>query len=92
MIPVACAILHNFIRVVQVGDPLHEEFAADCMPVSGNVDVTAAYVFDDVASGTGPSTGLQQHDTRMDGMNQVRDMMADAMWDRFQSIPWYRTT
>ena len=92
MIPVACAILHNFIRMVQVGDLLHEEYTADCMPVNGNVDVTADYVFDDVASGTGPSTGPHQHDTWMDGMNRVRDMMADAMWDRFQSAPWYRTT
>ncbi|GMN60787.1 hypothetical protein TIFTF001_029869 [Ficus carica] len=92
MIPVACAVLHNFIWMVQVGDPLHEEYAVDCMPVSGNVDVNADYVFEDVASGTGPSTGPQQHDTRMDAMNQVRDMMADDMWDRFQSVPWYKTT
>ncbi|GMN66230.1 hypothetical protein TIFTF001_035297 [Ficus carica] len=75
-----------------VGDPLHEEYVVDCMPLSGNVDVNADYVFEDVASGTGPSTGLQQHDTRMDAMNRVRDMMADDMWDRFQSASWYKTT
>ncbi|GMN35011.1 hypothetical protein TIFTF001_042153 [Ficus carica] len=47
---------------------------------------------DDVAFGTGPSTGPQHHDTRRDAMNMLRDMMADDMWDRFQSAPWYRTT
>ena len=50
------------------------------------------YEVDDVASGTGPSTGPQHHDTRRDAMNMLRDMMADDMWDRFQSAPWYRTT
>ncbi|GMN20836.1 hypothetical protein TIFTF001_048806 [Ficus carica] len=75
-----------------VGDPLHEDYAGDCMPVSENVDVNADYEVDDVASGTGPSTGPQHYDTRMDAMNRLRDMMADDMWDRFQSAPWYRTT
>ncbi|GMN61527.1 hypothetical protein TIFTF001_030611 [Ficus carica] len=92
MIPVACAILHNFIRMVQVGDPLHEDYAGDCMPVSENVDVNADDEVDDVAFGTGPSTGPQHLDTRRDAMNMLRDMMADDMWDRFQSAPWYRTT
>ncbi|GMN32036.1 hypothetical protein TIFTF001_046570 [Ficus carica] len=75
-----------------VGDPLHEDYAGDCMPVSENVDVNADYEVDDVASGTGPSTGPQHYDTRMNAMNRLRDMMADDMWDRFQSAPWYRTT
>ena len=92
MIPVACAVLHNFIRMVQVGDPLHEDYAGDCMPISENIDVNADDEVDDVAFGTGPSTGPQHHDTRMDAMNRVRDMIADDMWDRFQSVPWYRTT
>ncbi|GMN29529.1 hypothetical protein TIFTF001_044358 [Ficus carica] len=47
---------------------------------------------DDVAFGIGPSTGPQHHETRRDAMNMLRDMMADDMWDRFQSTPWYRTT
>ncbi|GMN22881.1 hypothetical protein TIFTF001_040362 [Ficus carica] len=42
--------------------------------------------------GTGPSTGPQQHDSRRDAMNQLRDMMADDMWDIYQSSPWYKTT
>ncbi|GMN49304.1 hypothetical protein TIFTF001_018472 [Ficus carica] len=50
------------------------------------------YEDDDEASGTGPSTGPQHHDTRMDAMNTLRDMMADDMWERFRLDPWYRTT
>ncbi|GMN32048.1 hypothetical protein TIFTF001_041677 [Ficus carica] len=76
----------------KVGDPLHDDYAGDCMPVSENVNVNADDEVDDVAFGTGPSTGPQHHDTRMDAMNMLRDMMADDMWDRFQSAPWYRTT
>ncbi|GMN60445.1 hypothetical protein TIFTF001_029535 [Ficus carica] len=40
-----------------VGDPFLEEYAADCVPVGGNIDVNADYVFDDGIDGTGPSTG-----------------------------------
>ncbi|GMN46165.1 hypothetical protein TIFTF001_015350 [Ficus carica] len=92
MILVACAIVHNFIRMVQIGDPLLEEYVAECMPVTENDDVNADYVFDDIFDGTGSSTGSQQHDSRRDAMNQLKDMMADKMWDRYQSAPWYKTT
>ncbi|GMN69497.1 hypothetical protein TIFTF001_038546 [Ficus carica] len=78
--------------VWKIGDPLLKEYAADCMPVTGNGDVNADYVFDDIFDGTGSSTGPQQHDSRRDAMNQLRDMMADEMWDRYQSAPWYKTT
>ncbi|GMN44995.1 hypothetical protein TIFTF001_014189 [Ficus carica] len=79
MIPVACAIVHNFIRIVQVGDPFLEQYAADCVPVRGIVDVNADDGFDDGIDGTGPSTGTQPHDSRRGAMNQLRDMMADDM-------------
>ncbi|GMN46058.1 hypothetical protein TIFTF001_015247 [Ficus carica] len=92
MIPVACAVVHNFIRMVQVGNPFLEEYAADCVPVRGIVDVNADDVFDDGIDGTGPSTGTQRHDSRRGAMNQLRDMMADDMWDRYQSYPWYKAT
>ncbi|GMN39957.1 hypothetical protein TIFTF001_009177 [Ficus carica] len=46
---------------------------------------------DDGIEGTGPSTGTQQNDSRRGAMNQMRDMMADDMWERYQSYPWYRT-
>lgn len=91
MIPVACAVLHNYIRMVQVGDPCLEEYASDCMPVDGNDDVNDDYVLDDGIDGAGPSIGTQQHGSRRGAMNQLRDMMADNMWVRYQLSPWYKT-
>ncbi|GMN48571.1 hypothetical protein TIFTF001_017751 [Ficus carica] len=64
MISVACAVVHNFIRMVQVGEPFLEEYAADCVPVGGNVDVNADYVFDDGINDTGSSTSTQQHGSK----------------------------
>ncbi|GMN53366.1 hypothetical protein TIFTF001_022504 [Ficus carica] len=49
------------------------------------VDVNADDVFDYGIDGTSPSTGTQRHDSRRGAMNQLRDMMADDMWDRYQS-------
>ena len=57
MIPVACVIVHNFIRMVQVGDPILEEYAADGVPVGGHVDVNADVVLADEADDAGLSTG-----------------------------------
>ncbi|GMN30863.1 hypothetical protein TIFTF001_002996 [Ficus carica] len=56
------------------------------------VAVAANYVLADGVDGTGPSTGTQQHASRRGAMNQMRDMMADDMWDRCQSSPWYKST
>ncbi|GMN38387.1 hypothetical protein TIFTF001_007617 [Ficus carica] len=39
-----------------------------------------------------PPPGPQLHDSRRDAMNQLRDMMADEMWDIYQLAPWYKTT
>ena len=91
MIPVACAVLHNFIRMLGVGDPLLEEYSSYCVPVRGNVDVNSDDEVDNGIHETGPSTGPQQHESRTGGMNQLRDRMADDMWDRYQTSPWYKT-
>ena len=87
MIPVACAILHNFIRMVQAGDPLMEEYGTDGVPVRGLVDVTAEDEVDDGMEGTGPSTGPLQHHSSRGAMNTLRDMMAKDMWVRYQISP-----
>ncbi|GMN51881.1 hypothetical protein TIFTF001_021045 [Ficus carica] len=60
--------------------------------LSGHVDVNADYVLADGVDGTGPSTGTQQHVSTKGAMNQMRDMMADDKWDRYQSSPWYKFT
>ncbi|GMN63337.1 hypothetical protein TIFTF001_032422 [Ficus carica] len=41
---------------------------------------------------TRPSTGTEQHGSSTGAMNQMRERMADAMWERYQSYPWYRAT
>ncbi|GMN57698.1 hypothetical protein TIFTF001_026800 [Ficus carica] len=51
-------------------------------------DVNEDYVLDEGIDDTGPSTGTDQHGS----MNQLRERMADAMWERYQSYPWYRAT
>ncbi|GMN46401.1 hypothetical protein TIFTF001_015573 [Ficus carica] len=89
-----CSLKDEFIRppdytAVQL---LIQEHGYKYRPWFDNVDVNADYEVDDIASGTGQSTGPQHHDSRRDAMNMLRDMMADDMWDRFQSAPWYRTT
>ena len=92
MIPVACAVVHNFIRMVQDADPFLEEYAADCVTVSGTVDVNADYVLNDGNDGAGPSTGPQQHDSSREAISHMRDDIADYMWERYQEFPWYRST
>ncbi|GMN58658.1 hypothetical protein TIFTF001_027765 [Ficus carica] len=84
MISVACATVHNFIRIVQVGDPILEEYAADGVPVGEHVDVNADYVLADGVDDTGPSTRRQQDTSRKGTMNQLRDVLADDMWDKYQ--------
>ena len=78
--------------MVQDADPFLEEYAADCVTVSGTVDVNADYVLNDGIDGEGPSTGPQQHDSSREAMNQIRDHIADDMWERYQASPWYKST
>ncbi|GMN19599.1 hypothetical protein TIFTF001_046968 [Ficus carica] len=77
----------NRLRAPQ---PMHNSRLTYSM--RGNVDVNADYVFDDGIDSTGPSTGTQQHDSSMGAMNQMRDMIADDMWEIYQSSPWYKST
>ncbi|GMN43694.1 hypothetical protein TIFTF001_012887 [Ficus carica] len=57
-------------------------------PPGRSDDVNDDYVLDEGIDDTGPSTGTDQHGS----MNQLRERMADAMWERYQSYPWYRAT
>ena len=92
MIPVACAVLHNFIRLLDAGDPLLEEYSSDCVPVRGNVGENCDDEGDDGIHESGPSIGPQQDESRRGSMNQLRDRIADDMWGRYQISPWYKTT
>ncbi|GMN41828.1 hypothetical protein TIFTF001_011061 [Ficus carica] len=78
---VICSLKDDFIRPPDYTavQPLIQEHGYKYRPWFDNVDVNADYEVNDVASGTGPSTGPQHYDTRMDVMNRLRDMMADDM-------------
>ncbi|GMN31283.1 hypothetical protein TIFTF001_049673 [Ficus carica] len=56
--------------------------------LSRSDDVNDDYVLDEGIDDTGPSTGTDQHGS----MNQLRERMADTLWERYQSYPWYRVT
>ena len=91
IIPVVCVIVHNFIRMVQVEDPILEEYAANCVPVGGHVDVNVDVMLADGADDAGPSTGRQQDASRRGVMNQLREVLADDMWDRYRRFPLYKS-
>ena len=93
MIPVGvCIVVHNFRRMMQIGDPFLEEYVADCVPVCENVDVNADYVLDDVVDDTGSNTRMQHYGSSMGAMNPMRETISDDMWERYQLYPWYRAT
>ncbi|GMN58799.1 hypothetical protein TIFTF001_027887 [Ficus carica] len=74
-----CSLKDEFIRTPDYTSvqALIQEHGYKYRPWFDNVDVNADDEVDDVAFGTGPSTGPQHHDTRRDAMNMLRDMMAD---------------
>ena len=92
MIPVACVIVHNFIRMVQDVDPILEVHVADGVSVGEHVDVNVDVMLADGADDLGPSTGRQQDASRRGAMNQLREVLADDMWDRYQRFLWYKST
>ncbi|GMN53984.1 hypothetical protein TIFTF001_023113 [Ficus carica] len=79
MIPVVCAIVHNFIRMVQVSDPILEEYTADGLHVGGHIDVNADVLLADRADDASPSMGRQQDASMRGAMNQLREVLADDM-------------
>ncbi|GMN43986.1 hypothetical protein TIFTF001_013191 [Ficus carica] len=90
-IPVTCAIIHNFIRMLQIEDLLLEEYVAYGVPVGGHVDVNADVVLDDNADEASPSMGTQQDASRRGTMNQLREVLADQTWDKYQRFLWYKS-
>ena len=89
MILVACAVIHNFIRINNPNDQLLRQYYLDGHIVrkadphirrirdDGDNDVPAGFV--------GPNLVFGQ-----DSMSGVRDDMAYQTWVAFQQNPWYR--
>ncbi|GMN38764.1 hypothetical protein TIFTF001_008001 [Ficus carica] len=60
--------------------------------VGGHVDVNANAMLDNGADNAGPNTGTQQDALRRGAMNQLREVLADDMWDIYQRFSWYKFT
>ncbi|XP_024021189.1 uncharacterized protein LOC112091525 [Morus notabilis] len=87
-IPVACAILHNFIHMVNEGDPLLNQYYRDGVPIS-EIDPTNSDEFDDVGNSNNDdnapegSTVTRATVSRTE-MCQFRDRIANEMWVEYQ--------
>ena len=89
MIPVACAVIHNFIRLNNPNDRLMRRFNKDGH-TSREVDPRAVRVRDD-GDDSVPNEFIEPNIAAgEDYMAKVRDNMADQMWRAFQQNPWYR--
>ncbi|GMN61058.1 hypothetical protein TIFTF001_030151 [Ficus carica] len=84
--------LNGSMRVEEILNGHEDTFRSLSNLLGGNVDVNADYVFDDGIDDTGLSTRTQQHDSSKSAMNRMRDVIADDMWERYQSSPWYKFT
>ena len=91
MIPVAYDVVHNFKRMILVRDPIFKEYVTDSVLVGEHVDINVDVMLDDNEDDAGTSTGTQQDALRMGAMNQLREVLADDMWDRYQPYPLYKT-
>ena len=91
MIPVAYDVVHNFKRMILVGDPIFKEYVTDSVPVGEHVDINVDVMLDDDEDDVGTSTGTQHDAPRMGAMNQLREVLADDMWDRYQPYPLFKT-
>ncbi|GMN62178.1 hypothetical protein TIFTF001_031266 [Ficus carica] len=66
----------------------HEEIIQDLISMKSDTFKALSHVLDYVLAngvdGTGPSTGTQQDASRRGAMSQLRDVLADDMWDSYQ--------
>ena len=89
MIPVACAVIHNFICINNPNDRLLQQYNLDGH-TAHEIDHKAPRIHDDgdydvPTDFLAPNLAADQ-----DFMSTVRDDMANQMWVAFQQNPWYR--
>ena len=80
-IPVACAILHNFIHMVNQGDPLLNQYHCDGVPVS-EIDPNNDDEFDDYNNDGNVPEGpvVTAGSVGRTEMERFRDRLANEMW------------
>ncbi|GMN51951.1 hypothetical protein TIFTF001_021097 [Ficus carica] len=102
VLQVICSLKDEFIRpadytsiqnlIMENLEKYRPWFDACVGAIDGNIDVNADYVFNDRIDETGPSTRSHQYDPSRVAMNEMRDHIANEMWERYQVAPWYRQT
>ena len=87
MIPIACAVIHNFIKLCTEEDPLLQQYEGDAVPVADidpkNADRNDGN--DDEAENLSESSRSRVSRPQM---KEFRDQMAVQMWEAFQERPW----
>ena len=76
MIPVACAIIHNFIHMYRNGDRLLDQYSQDGVPVA---DIDPPNVDEDINDNTNHEGQPLGSNAEVD-MNVLRDARAHTMW------------
>ena len=93
MIPVACAVLHNFIRRSREPDELYQQFDQDGVPINIiDPSLTTEYI-----PRTSSTENADNHEVSVDNrsrttadLNAFRDQLTWQMWHSYQQQPWYR--
>ena len=89
MIPIACAVIHNFIKVVRDMDPLMEQYYQDGVAVveiePENAETSEENIHETPDGPSVPGCTVSRED-----MGRFRDQMAQQMWEAFATRPWYR--
>ncbi|XP_024023505.1 uncharacterized protein LOC112092215 [Morus notabilis] len=83
-IPVACAVLHNFIHMYNHNDELLNQYTRDGVPV---VDIDPENADQDVNQNHNPDRAMEQNHNSANRreMNILRDEMAASMWGALEA-------
>ena len=91
MIPIACAVLHNFIYLVRENDELIRQYSVDGVPIAeidpdnNEREINYSDIVDAMPDGPSEREGVSRTE-----MGHFRDQLAEQMWREFPQRPWYR--
>ena len=89
LIPIACAVIHNFIRMWQSNDEILQQYYDDALPVA---EIEGENVYEEHGlqddDGVDVSPFIQNRGDNA-SMNARRDAMANQMWEAYAQRPWY---
>ena len=91
MIPIACAVLHNFIYLVRENDELIRQYSVDGVPIAeiypdnNEREIDYSNIVDAMPNGSLMRGGVSRTE-----MGHFRDQLAEQIWREFPQRPWYR--